>query len=510
MGNILLTNIGNRNLYFELDGNYYLFDKLSILLKEKNINKSFRKLTQEYFENQWFDKVKLNILNSAIQEIVNKQSQELSHIFIFASDIKDLRNDQDTIYEAEIIKELLARDYPNIKVEIMVVDNVTDNNHLLKTYKNYVREIFNSYEFTTAYICDAGGTGQQKSSLKIISEFLINDSKYLKIVEVEQVEYGKSKVDIHSNSEYKKIITAYQVERLIEQGNYGGAASILGNVDKNLKRFLEFMHNRLDLIPDQASSTLKNLIDSFSNSNKVDAKIREFFNCYDFYLKNECETDFPLTKVVSAKNAFLLYERLQAAQFFLNLNNYNRAIHLLAVFVEMVVSATIQELSNDQFKLTDNYSYASQKIVNQIKSTPELLEKWQEIYELNNPDWQQADGGQIVITPSLPALIFFLKYGIKNPSNTEILNHLLELIEDSNSFYLKVNHKQNENNTLGLDRIRNPFAHEARGITQKNISETFPPFNEWSTKLFTLCHMNNLESNVYLNANKNIINLFLK
>lgn len=490
--NILLVNLGNRNLLFEYKNEFVVYNL-------NTFKKTFRELTKEIYNKKAYNQVKLNILNSVLE---SKDVENVTKIFIFASNITNgQRNDQDTIYEAHIIKELIHKHYPNIQeVNIIEVEDVTNNNYLLREFKTVVKEIINNNVFDKIYVCDAGGTGQQKTNLKIAAEFLI-DTEKLHIIDVLQEKELQSNVKIHKNLEYRKIILYYQLEPLINEGNYGAAAVLLGNINRSLKNFLLFLQYRIDFITNFAENTLQQL--TYNLPKSLTKEQKEFLISYKFYLNKDINNKCILSEFTSKKDAFYLCELLNAAQFYYSLNNHTRAIHLLAVFVEVLVASIIEYMSKKQYKLrSGNYEFENSKICETIKNDKNVKDEWNSLFKRINPENSKQENTEIEVKPSLLTHIFFLEHYIYSQNPSEELKKIIDLIKQSNSNF--------RNQPIGLDKIRNPFAHEAKGVTKRTLEEKFPNFDIWFNEVLNLCGLNSLDDNSYIQTNKKITELFLK
>ncbi len=128
MGNnrntILISNIGNRNISYK-GTTYPTFSK-----DTKEILGSFREWTEKLWKN--FNEEKEYITLNIIDTLLDERKKAIDKIYLFYSDHQvGERNDQDTLFEAKIMKYLIEEKY-QIQVEVKKVNAIViDNNALL-------------------------------------------------------------------------------------------------------------------------------------------------------------------------------------------------------------------------------------------------------------------------------------------------------------------------------------------------------------------------------------------
>lgn len=221
MAKILLANIGNRNLVqIAENGNLTNLKDIDFLPK-----KSFRDDTEvllKWIENKEepLEKYAINILNAVLEkeEIFDK-------IFLFASNQKSVKSErdkrQDTIYAAEIIKLILAKDakYANIEVNIVEMQkNPSQVDEQILEFREKITNILSNHSDDEIIICDSGGTPQQKSALKLVTEYVLNKTEKLKFYQVIDnfddmpVLSQKDDAKLQKLYQYRQIIDAQQIE----------------------------------------------------------------------------------------------------------------------------------------------------------------------------------------------------------------------------------------------------------------------------------------------------------
>lgn len=219
MQRLLITNIGNRNILY----NGKSFAQLSRAeLKDSKI--TFREWTENILSN--FEEEKINIQLNILQPLLEKLHEQFDVLILFYSD-QETHNHQDTIYMAELIKKLLLLENVPYEVELRkIYGSVIDNNSLLRFYRNQLNSLNSLFDNPFYFLCDAGGTPQCKSALKISAEFVLEQDRF-------KVYYVNPDRSIHevSTDEYRSIINMEQAIILIQQNEYLSALNLLG---KNL------------------------------------------------------------------------------------------------------------------------------------------------------------------------------------------------------------------------------------------------------------------------------------
>lgn len=314
---ILVSNIGNRNISYK-GVTYPSFSK-----DTKEILGSFRDWSQKLLKN--FEEEKQHIELNILDTLIDEKQEEIDKIYLFYSDHPaGERNDQDTLFEAEIMKILIEEQY-QIPTELKKVKAVVvDNNTLLRFYRNALRSINKFNKQPYIIVCDAGGTAQQKSALKIILEFSLPANRY----EVQYVNFGK--LEQIEPIEYRNIISTEQAASLIEDGQYYSAIKVLGfdspelatnQKDKNFKLlahlFFRFHANEV-----------------YALSN-IQSKIALESPLLDAYLKKQAFSKNEELKKVFGEAAFLkITERFYKVIFYFKRQKWSSTLLALSQFYE--------------------------------------------------------------------------------------------------------------------------------------------------------------------------------
>ena len=428
MKKIILANIGNRNLTYQ----------------KKNIpnprhdqpGQSFRECTQEFLAD--YENIKADLNEQILSVLIAHLGMEaIEKVVLFSSDnqIEGDRNNQDTIYEAQLLQRLWAEQM-NLRVEIVTFTrNVTHNDDLLRFYRDTLRP----YQATDTpiVICDAGGTAQQKAALKIAAEYLLDPTRYLvryvdsgKIIPVEQVEY-------------RRIIDEEQVVALVEHGQYAGALAIYRKLYDSNPEVLALLHllkNRADLFWANAqayvSDELKMALPSLAS----------------FKGGKAIGNHTAFKSAISAKGFYGLCERLEVAHLRWQQGDWSRAVLGFSVFIEGLVNEIIQQ--QGRFMLVQQYPRASKALAESIN------------VEGEHKDLLFYFGGEVV--PGLPLM---LKYAQKTTKN-EVVKAILTEFEPLNS---RTNGSEGKR---GLDCLRNDLAHKGKSVEEEDLKNNAPTIGQ--------------------------------
>ena len=469
MKNILFANLGNRNISFQgktFDGK-----------NEKPFGcSSFREFTKVILDNydQYEQYITLNIIPSILEHLEFK----VDLIVLFYSDTPEgERNDQDTIYEAEIFKKKLFQLYPTIQTELRAFKcKVVDSEALMKRYQNYFRSFKKEYPKGDFHICDAGGTPQQKMAMKIIAEFMFEEEQ-LHVYGVELSGNEISSVINLKAVEYRNVIAQMQIISLLYAGDYVGALLIIENNSVSSSSFLK--------------NTLKYC--DYLMSNNVDQAIR--FGKNNFR-KKDLENNpsiIPLLGNELILNNYPVFEELMSEDDFLRSslilsiaqwnrfkNSYGLAILFYSIFVEQYISAVIAkqstpyELEGSVEKFNRFLVAMDEKKIFPEYIFPEYIDK-QKMNYANLPF-------KISLASSIPIVLN---------------NKLMSLISNSNSYLLRVKSE----NTIGLDTLRNKFAHEGKFIPSEDFNK-FSLIYDGFEKTMMLP-----DNNIFNQLNENLIQI---
>ncbi len=444
MKNILISNIGNRNL--KVNGKFItkIFDS------ENNL--SFREQTSIIWQKIQKNENKDELEPVIISEVIEKEKNELIKVILFSSDMPEtLRNDQDTVFEGEILCHILKQKYPGIEfVNIPVRASVFIHDELFRQYRRILSELKSKHKEKHVVYCDAGGTSQQKFSIKIALEYLFDPDQFT-VYYVAQEQKGISKIMRGESYEYRKIIEMEHISRAIQSSSYQIATELLSrHITKNLShkvQLISFLDNRLRLFFHSAENDAKQLL----QTNKIN--IPSFVQQY---LNNEPVGDYAgWENVLDKSDFFQLCEILIASQWkFLN-NHIEQAVHFFVMFYENYLLMVIQK--HFGYNVRKNYDYYMDRLIMDIQGG---------IFEL-------PEG--ILPVKGIPLQIVFTE-------QLKEVNHLklLKLLKKLNSIL--------SGTRQGIDKIRNDYAHRGKAITKKNFEKK--PFYSHFMECFRLMGIN--------------------
>jgi hypothetical protein len=327
---ILLANLGNRNIKYK--GAYYQDHK-----KNNTEIVSFRAWTQRLLQN--YESEKNHISIQIIDRVIDSEhGRELNKVILIASDQSDETvNGQDTLYEAEIIKKILAERYPKME---FIIDTIQENVSNTDDIMVVMRRKITSYEYYDAqpqYVyCTSGGTGQMKNAVKLLLQYMIPSDRLKLIYVAPHEEVREETVD-----QYKIILDNIQKENLVKNGLFQAALNIDQTFDFGLNQFNRGKVSELSKITLLAHWIQKRnhtQIKELHNSLKKKSK-EKFSLGSDFESFKEAISISELNEEPKyALEAGLLY---QNTLFNNSLQNYTELTVSVAVFYEYYINALI-------------------------------------------------------------------------------------------------------------------------------------------------------------------------
>jgi len=241
MKNILLANIGNRNIKYNWD------------FIEKN-DKSFYDFTKMLFEDieNENQNIQINILDSILNDY------KINKIYLFATNQDPVIFHQDTFYEAKIIQYLLKNKYEVILVEKK--DDPRNRENAFKFFEDFFEN--NKYlENENLIISWSWWIPAMKEALNFYSVIKFESST---ILDVDETTLNIFKSDIQK--EYLKNFDKKILIEMIQSYDYSWAYIFLKNSKlKNieLENYLLYCSNRYNFNLDKANQLLLN---SFSST----------------------------------------------------------------------------------------------------------------------------------------------------------------------------------------------------------------------------------------------------
>lgn len=428
MKKILLANLGNRNV--TLQAKEYSAWKAPV---------SFREFTKDLSERieEILPEIGEQILTRLFEENYFNP-HEVEKIVLFASDqINEEKIDQDTVHEALILSHFFFKKY-SIPVETRICkERVTDNDALLKYYRNQFIEFMTLGGYDLV-ICDTGGTAQQKTALKIAAEFILPAEQFI-IYNVNK----DGPVEIVRQVEYRRIIDEEQIAALVQHGQFAAGLTIFESLPAEvhspvvgkLLRIgalrMEFFWSEAQRLIESAWKQLPNF-DFLSQFKKetVAAGYENFSN------------DFP-----NKNRFFKIAERFEIADFHYLNRNYSQAVLGYSIFLESFLNEFIRNAS--QFDLVGNYASQARRLASSVNQSGEL---------------QGFFGG--AVQPGVPLHIKFAQTLTEPDGPTQVLLREFEQINSVTNRTKK-----------GLDELRNGMAHTGKSIDAKLLTANVPDFS---------------------------------
>jgi len=320
---ILLANIGNRNITFRNKTHNSKVNELT-----------FRDWTQDILKR--YEQLKHDLDINIINPLVDREDRP-AKIILFYSDQSKLntRTDQDTIFEAQLLKNILhdKYSYPKDSIQLIHVNcKVIDNGALTSFYRKSLFEIKRNNQYDRLTICDAGGTAQQKMALKIMAEFVLDEAEY----EVKYVERNKW-ISVVNLDEYRGVISTEQAIKLIHHGQYTAASELLDY------QAIDLFH----LTNEWKKKVYAHVYFRYiGNTKMAQQNVMGLRRIKNVHLKNYKQKmlDFEskgLEKVWSMEKLFKLTDYLHKAEFLFQIGQYSHSVLSFAQFYEYLLDQNL-------------------------------------------------------------------------------------------------------------------------------------------------------------------------
>jgi len=439
MQRLLITNIGNRNILY----NGKSFAELSRTdLKDSKI--TFREWTEKILNN--FDEEKTHLQLNILPPLLEKLWKQFDVLILFYSD-QEAHNHQDTIYMARLIKKLLLlKDVPYEVILQKIHGSVVDNNSLLKYYRNQINFMNFKFDNPFYFLCDAGGTPQCKSALKISAEFILDQERF-------KVYYVNPDGSINEvdTDEYRSIINMEQAIILIRQNEYLSALNLLGmNLEEAINsrfligKLLAHLHLRKNGYYKKALSHL----------DKFRKKDLEKFDILRKTQKGAILGSSELLKDFLGEDFYNdLVEKLYIIILYRDQKNYTELILKTSIFYESLLTKIIEVKYG--YDLNSDFYNASKSFIDDCNSGKFEIE------------WEKTSlvGEKEVKGASVPVMLEFLKR-----DNDEIVRPIIETL--IRFFPVKRNRR--------INILRNNIAHRG-DFVDENLMKTRAPVDFFKT-----------------------------
>lgn len=465
MKQILLTNIGNRNIKF--NGNV-------IDLKD-NDGVNFKEFTKALYEQLTTDyhgirpKISIEILPNFISDIHD--------IILFATDQDRDLGFQDTLYEAKIIKMILETEEGK-NVNILVYrDNPADEYYTYRYFSSVLREFRASGKNEFYIVNDAGGTPHMKQALKELCEFYFPD-RY-------KVVYTNQRDEKNDVNRYisKKYILLTVLAEFIKNYDYRAASflakklngQLLANdifpLSDELMTYIDIVAHRANFNRKKAQEPLSDLDTSEKLRenrklmNFVDRQSHKLFNALNF-------------AQLSEKAKHDIFEIASICQLYFSQQNYTLGVATLYRFMEEFCQSFIE--SEHKYKI----EYESQR----------------QLFVKNVADIVKSQFPKLIPNTGLPTQMAYVFI-----KSDDTLQRLISI------FIKLTSHISKENNSSkGINVLRNHcfLAHDNKPITGEVLDNQFPNLlknEKWLDQIFKLCNLP--EHNIYDQMNDEILEL---
>ena len=190
MKNILLANLGLRNLYYKnLKGDFLTIVQYIketnlqdlILLNETFANEEydFRQFTKDIWEQMqtgFFDKSLIEPRTLTTKDLTER---EYERVYLFYTDQQGtIFQYQDTLYEGLILQQLFQEALLETPVELRLISgNPADEHNLYRQYTPVLKDILVDNPISQVIFHDVGGTTQMKLVTKTLLEYYLRQQK---------------------------------------------------------------------------------------------------------------------------------------------------------------------------------------------------------------------------------------------------------------------------------------------------------------------------------------------
>lgn len=429
MEKILLANIGNRNITYK--GLSYPDQKANFP------GTNFRFFTESLLLN--FDEEKKHIQPAILPALFDSLDMlSIKKLVIFYSDIQGGdRNDQDTIYEAKILEKIFSQQFPHLQIVCKAIHcSVVDNNGLMKAYRNHLVELLETHAEENFIICDAGGTAQQKSALKILVEFLFPKDQF---ETYNVLQKGNISVQKISSEEYRKVINQEQIRSLIYKYNYEAALEIYGFHAEENDILQSFVNVSRLLFANEVKAAIAQAQLPIARVHPDMTAIKMKGNYFSEWVNWQ--------KLLKKESHFKLCLFLDIAACYQKRNDKGFTILYHHIFFERFLSDIINPyLEGRMIENRGSWEWIKERLI-----TKEIF-----------PEFIPPDGKTIyeLYSASLPVQKS-IALSIKDERIDTILTAMEPLLQTT------------------FSELRNKFAHEGKSISNDNITAFTPAFNKW-------------------------------
>ncbi len=468
MAKILITNVGNRTLIKQNA------EKVNLEFIQEG---TFKDQTMKWYESQ--EESVLKDLEINIIDKVFAEESGITHAYLFTSDQQGANaseKKQDTLYAGALLEIIMPQrlGLPQLIVEsIALTASVVDIDQLAKAFRNEIRKIIEKHPESTFIICDSGGTPQQKTALKLVTEYLAPEGKTTVYQVMEQKDEegmpiaGKGKASKQNLLEIRNIADAQNIGLLIDRGEYAAAAAIGERSlrGQEILKYLKALDHRLHRLDKEAYKAI------FGSESIPSAFAKSYtFKTMQNYLQGEPSGNYTTWSAYIIKvDFFKVCEILETARFHWYLGNWSEVVLWYQFFIEAFV---------DSFIRKKGYDPGSKRSMNPV---------------LNTQMVKNITGWNSVALSGQSKIAYFITEAATVPIKT-----FGDDFRSCQSTFISVDIK-------GLDKLRNNGAHGGVGSTKAEILQFVPDFERLIESWHDRLEVSKVkQDNVYAKANEEI------
>ncbi len=478
---IILANLGNRNLALKGDERE---------LKEiaRTEGKTFvdytRGLVETKSPDQWAQMLELRILPPLLDQY-RADARVVCLFYTRQEGLPGGRPDNDTEFSAQLVAELIKRQW-GMETRLIRVDCLpVDLEELMNFYRRQLLELEENYPDARWVVADAGGTPQQKSALKLVGEFLVYDPKQhdqkIAFYNILEERGGSSRLEPLPHDQFRKSLDILQASALIDAGLYGMADKVLKS--EYLSPILKYLDKRLGGF--KSDKEQKKVVHPLGENKYKTWKTGEF------NLLETIEVPDELAAAVVRSNLVPALERLQAAQFYMEKGLPGEFLMALMHFAEL--------FSFGAFKIMAGLPKADQKKKHDALKKSDKHEEWRKNALERSAFAQKIDEQSQERYKKPFDLGFAFDLAVARESPCKPVAHVCSKLADWTFDYL---FRPNGVKRKDLKALRNSLAHEGIRADFDEIEQNIPNLREevkgWP-KLLGLP-----DENYYLQANRRL------
>jgi len=241
MKNILLANLGNRNVYYQTgEGDFITIAdyvkaanlKSYILLNETFLTEQydFRSFTRDIWEQIEAGVFDLSLIDARVLTVDDLTEREYKCVYLFYTDQQGTTVQyQDTIFEGLILQHLFKKALPDLAVELILISgNPANEQNLYQQYSLLLKTLLATHPDCQFIFHDVGGTPQMKVVAKTLLEYhLRQQSRTFTVRYKDYLSENARESDRTLHSRYLLLDVARE---FIQQFQFKAAADLLNRI----------------------------------------------------------------------------------------------------------------------------------------------------------------------------------------------------------------------------------------------------------------------------------------